>query len=131
MTRLFDDNNKPILLNDGDVYTADHIGLEVTNKDKAPTPQTFVRNYGIFAPEGTTFMKLGNTIKIKLGSSENYMSLAALPSATELALLYQHAYAFVTDTKVDYHYDEKASLVTTNFTTITELKRPGFRRIRS
>lgn len=126
MTRLFDDNNNPVLLNDGDVYTADHIGLEVTNKDKAPTPQTFVRSYGIFVPEGTTFMKLGNTIKIKLGSSENYLSLAALPSATELGLFYQHAYAFVTDTKVDYHFDEKASLVNTNFTTSTEVKRPGF-----
>ncbi|ANS76332.1 coagulation factor 5/8 type domain protein [Paenibacillus yonginensis] len=126
MTRLFDDNNNPVLLNDGDVYTADHIGLEVTNKDRAPTSQTFVRHYGIFTPEGTTFMKLGNTIKIKLGSGENYLSLAALPSASELGEYYQHAYAFVTDTKVDYHFDENVSLVTTNFTTSTEVKRPGF-----
>ncbi|RED56622.1 discoidin domain-containing protein [Cohnella lupini] len=126
MTRLFDDNNNPVLLNDGDIYTADHIGLEVTNKDKAPTPQTFVRHYGIFAPEGTTFLKLGNTIKIKLGSGENYLSLAALPSAAELGLFYQHAYAFVSDTDVDYRFDETASMVTTTFTTSTEAKRPGF-----
>ncbi|MCM3629784.1 discoidin domain-containing protein [Paenibacillus glycanilyticus] len=126
MTRLFDDNNNPVLVNDGDVYTADHIGLEVTNKDKAPTPQTFVRHYGIFVPEGTTFRKLGNTIKIKLGSGEDYLSLAVLPSADELGMYYQHAYAFVTDTKVDYHFDEQTSMVTTNFKTSTELKRPGF-----
>ncbi|GJM68926.1 hypothetical protein HMSSN036_11420 [Paenibacillus macerans] len=78
ITRLYDDNGQPILLNDGDVLTADHIGIEVTNKDRAPVPQTFVRNYGVFAPEGTVFMKLGNTIKIKLGQGENYLSLAAL-----------------------------------------------------
>lgn len=125
MTRLFDANNNPVLLNDGDVYTSDHIGLQVTNQDKAQTPQTFVRNYGIFVPEGTTFMKLGNTIKIKLGSDENYMSLAALPSAAELGLFYKHAYAFVTDTKVDYHFDEKTSLVKTSYTSSTELKRPN------
>lgn len=126
ITRLFDDNNQAILLNDGDVLTADHIGIEVTNKDKAPVPQTFVRNYGVFAPEGSVFMKLGNTIKIKLGQGENYLSLATLPSAAELGNYYRHAYAFVTDTKVDYRYDQAESLVTTNFNSITELKRPGF-----
>ncbi|CAM4522204.1 coagulation factor 5/8 type domain protein [Paenibacillus macerans] len=126
ITRLYDDNNQPILLNDGDMLTADHIGIEVTNKDRAPVPQTFVRNYGVFAPEGTVFMKLGNTIKIKLGQGENYLSLAALPSAEELGDYYRHAYAFVTDTRVEYEYDEAKSLVTTRFESITELKRPGF-----
>ncbi|MUG88214.1 coagulation factor 5/8 type domain protein [Paenibacillus timonensis] len=126
ITRLYDDHNQPILLNDGDVLTADHIGIEVTNQDKAPQPQTFVRQYGVFAPEGTVFMKLGNTIKIKFGPGGNYLSLAALPSADELSGYYQHAYAFVTDTQVDYRYDEAASLVTTDFHSITELKRPGF-----
>ncbi|MCM3697977.1 discoidin domain-containing protein [Paenibacillus macerans] len=126
ITRLYDDNGQPILLNDGDVLTADHIGIEVTNKDRAPVPQTFVRNYGVFAPEGTTFMKLGSTIKIKLGQGENYLSLAALPTADDLGDYYRHAYAFVTDTRVEYEYNEAESLVTTRFEAITELKRPGF-----
>ncbi|WP_068785473.1 discoidin domain-containing protein [Paenibacillus phocaensis] len=126
ITRLYDDHGQPILLNDGDVLTGDHIGIEVTNQDKAPQPQTFVRHYGVFAPEGTLFMKLGNTIKIKFGQGDSYLSLAALPSAEELGNYYQHAYAFVTDTQVDYRYDEAASLVTTDFRSITELKRPGF-----
>lgn len=126
ITRLYDDHNQPILLNDGDVLTADHIGIEVTNQDKAPQPQTFVRHYGVFAPEGTVFMKLGNTIKMKFGQDGNYLSLATLPAANELATYYQHAYAFVTDTQVDYRYDEAAALVTTDFRSMTELKRPGF-----
>lgn len=126
ITGLFDDNNQQILTEDGDTITADHIGVQITNKDKAPTPQTFVRNYGVFAPEGTVFMKLGNTIKVKLGQGGNYMSLAALPSAGDLNTYYKHAYAFVTDTKVDYHFDQKNSLVTTNFNSVTDLKRPGF-----
>lgn len=126
ITRLFDDNNQPILLNDGDVLTADHIGIEVTNRDNAPTPQTFVRNYGVYAPEGTLFMKLGNTIKIKFGQGGDYLSLATLPSAEELSNYYRHAYAFVTDTTVTYDYDKSQSLVTTSFRSTTEVKRPGF-----
>lgn len=126
ITRLYDDNNQPILLNDGDTLTTDHIGIEVTNQDKAPQPQTFVRHYGVFAPEGTVFMKLGNTIKIKFGQGGNYLSVATLPSASDLSKYYQHAYAFVTDTRVDYRYDQATSLVTTDFESITELKRPGF-----
>ena len=126
ITRLFDDQNQEILLKDGETLTADHIGIEVTNQDKAQTPQTFVRSYGVFAPEGTVFMKLGNTIKIKLGQGGNYLSLATLPSAAQLPEYYQHAYAFVTDTRVDYNYDEHTSLVTTTFNSVTETKRPGF-----
>lgn len=126
ITRLFDDQNQEILLKDGETLTADHIGIEVTNQDKAPKPQTFVRSYGVFAPEGTVFMKLGNTIKIKLGQGGNYLSLATLPSAAQLPEYYQHAYAFVTDTRVDYNYDEHTSLVTTTFNSVTETKRPDF-----
>ncbi|KAI7265920.1 hypothetical protein KC345_g8333, partial [Hortaea werneckii] len=126
ITRLFNDQNEPVLLNDGDTLTADHIGIEVTNKDKAPVPQTFIRSYGIFAPEGTVFMKLGNTIKIKLGGGEDYLSLATLPSPSELNEFYRHAYAFVSGTEVDYSFNQKESTVTTNFHSSTELKRPGF-----
>ncbi|RPK27968.1 discoidin domain-containing protein [Paenibacillus xylanexedens] len=126
ITRLFDDQNREIVLKDGESLTADHIGVEITNQDRAPKPQTFTRNYGIFAPEGTVFMKLGNTLKIKLGQSENYLSLATLPSAAELPYYYQHAYAFVTDTQVDYKYIESTSLVTTTFDSVTQTKRAGF-----
>ncbi|MEK3824697.1 discoidin domain-containing protein [Paenibacillus sp. FSL K6-1558] len=126
ITRLFDDQNREIMLKDGESWTGDHIGIEVTNQDRAPSPQTFTRNYGLYAPEGTTLIKLGNTLKIKLGSNENYLSLATLPSASELAYYYQHAYAFVTDTKVDYNYSESTSQVTTTFSSVTQTKRANF-----
>lgn len=126
ITGLFDDKGSPVLENDGDTLTADHIGIKVTNKDRAPVPQTFDRYYGIFAPPGTVFTRLGGNIKMKLGSDGDYLSIATLPSADELPYFYRHAYAFVKDTRVDYSYDQESSTVTTQFNSITELKRPGF-----
>ncbi len=126
MARLFDDHNNPVLENDGDVLVSDHIGIEVVNTDRAPKPESFVRHYGIFAPPGTKFVKLGNTIKLKFANGDNYLSVAAMTAAEDLNYYYQHAYAFIKDTKVDYSFDQESSLVTTNFNTVTELKRPGF-----
>ncbi|MFB5760943.1 discoidin domain-containing protein [Paenibacillus medicaginis] len=126
ITGLFDDNGKPVLENDGDTLTADHIGIKVTNKDRAPVPQTFDRYYGVFAPPGTVFTRLGSNIKMKLGSGGDYLSIATLPSAAELPYFYQHAYAFVKDTRVDYSFDQESSTVSTRFNSITEQKRTGF-----
>ncbi|MWC29297.1 discoidin domain-containing protein [Paenibacillus sp. MMS18-CY102] len=126
MTKLFDDNGNPVLTTNGSTYTADHIGIEVTNQDYAATPHTFVRNYGIFVPPGTVFTKAGNKIKIKLGGGQNYMSVASLPASTDLNYYYQHGYAFVTDTKVDYNYDMANAKITTTFNSVTTSKRSGF-----
>ena len=123
ITRFFDDNNNEILTTDGASVTADHIGIEITNKDSAPTPQTFVRPYGVFAPQGTVFTRVGNKVKIKLGDGKNYLSLAALPSVSNLNFFYRHAYAFVTGTTVGYSFDPASSQVTTNFNLTTTLKR--------
>jgi len=126
LTRIYDESGRTIELQDGDVVTADHLGLEITNTDRAPVPETFERNYGVFAPPGTTFMKLGDTIKIKFAGDETYLSLAALPSADDLSLYRLHGYAFVTDTAVDYDYNAESALVTTRFTAVTESKRETF-----
>ncbi|MFB5674109.1 discoidin domain-containing protein [Paenibacillus terreus] len=126
ITGLYDDNGKPVLENDGDTLTADHIGIKVTNKDRAPVPQTFDRYYGVFAPPGTVFTRLGSNIKMKLGSGGDYLSIATMPSAEELPYFYQHAYAFVKDTQVGYSFDQESSTVSTQFNSITEQKRTGF-----
>jgi len=123
ITRLFDDNGNAILTNDGESISADHIGIEITNSDGAPNPKTITRYYGVFAPQGTTFKKAGNKIKMQLGNGEGYLSMATMPSDSDLNYFYKHAYAFVTDTKVDYNYDDKTSDVTTDFKQITSLKR--------
>jgi len=126
LTRIFDDSGATILSTDGSSLTADHIGIEVTNVDGAPTPRTFVRHYGVFAPPGTVFTKAGNKIKIRLGSGQNYLSIAVLPSSSDLNYYYQHGYAFVTNTQVQYAYDTAAGTITTTFTSMTSPKRAGF-----
>ncbi|MCD2346198.1 discoidin domain-containing protein [Clostridium guangxiense] len=123
ITKIYDDNNNAVLLNDGETITADHIGIEVTNVDGAPTPSNIKKYYGIFAPQGTVFKKVGAKIKMQLGGGQGYLSIATMPAASNLNYFYQHAYAFVTDTKVNYNYDPVSSNVTTNFTVITDLKR--------
>ncbi|REK75027.1 discoidin domain-containing protein [Paenibacillus paeoniae] len=126
ITRLFNRNNETITLADGQSITGDHLGLEITNTDGASPPQTFLRPYGVFAPPGTIFTKAGNKLKIGLGSGQNYMSIAALPTSTDLNLFYQHGYAFITDTLVSYNYDMPQASVTTTFQSVTEVKRGGF-----
>lgn len=121
--RLFDDNGNAILENSGDEISADHIGIEIKNTAGDQNNDVITRYYGIFAPEGTVFKRVGNKIKIHLGSGQKYLSTATMPSAEDLNYFYNHAYAFVTDTTVNYNYDEVTSDVTTTFTQKIDLKR--------
>ena len=70
-TTFFGDDGKPALAADGASLTTDHIGFTVTNVDGSPEQKTVVRHYGVFAPEGSTFIKVGNKIKIRLGGGAN------------------------------------------------------------
>ncbi len=57
-------------------------------------------------------------------SGNNYFSIALLPD-TSLATLQefsQHAYAFITDTKVSWNYDKNTAELTSHFQTFTEAK---------
>ena len=126
IARLFDAGGNAILANDFDTYQGDHIGIELATPDNAPTPQTKTRWYGVFAPAGSTFVRIGGAIKVKLAGGQNYLSLATLTAPSDLGSYYSRAYAFVTGTKVDYKFDPKTSLVTTNFTTTTTPQRAGF-----
>jgi endoglucanase Acf2 len=123
---LFDDSNNPILVNDGDTYTGDHVGIEVQNTDTAPTPDTLIHDYGIFAPASSTFIREGGKILVHLGGGNNYMSVGVLTQRSDLNYMYQHAYAFVTNTTVTYNYNNASSNVTTTYTDTISLKRTGF-----
>lgn len=131
LIRIFDENKNEILANDGDSCKMDHIGVEVGNRSKGSAEingkenNEQVRSYGIYVPEGTTFTRLGSKIKIQLGSGENYLSIAAIDGTADLMYLYQYAYAYVTDTVVDYHYDEKTAKITTEYQCQVESKRTG------
>ncbi|WP_235775546.1 MULTISPECIES: discoidin domain-containing protein [Paenibacillus] len=124
--RFFDDSGNTILAADGTALTGDHIGIEVTNTNGAPTPSTVKRTYGVFAPAGTTFKKVGAKLKIQLGSGQSYLSLAAMPAASDLNYFYQHGYAFVTGTTVTYSFNEITSDATTHFNVSVTQKRSGF-----
>lgn len=79
-------------------------------------------HYGIFAPSGSTWS--GSTTFTSSLNGQNYFSIAVLPdsSAATLELFRKHAYAFVTNTQVDWIYDEASAKLTTTFTYETELK---------
>lgn len=82
-------------------------------------------NYGLFAPAGSTWQGVGTgTITCVLPADRNYFSIAVLPDNAISTLTYykDHAYAFVTDTKVDWSYNESESTLTTTFTVNTSQK---------
>ncbi|MDD5102031.1 MAG: glycosyl hydrolase [Endomicrobiaceae bacterium] len=88
--------------------------------------------YGVFVPPDTTFNQVvgdnWNKISIKIPSSDKYMSVALLPSkniteaVSDLAIYYQYAYNFVTDTKISWDVSSKFQS-TTNFNFTINRKR--------
>lgn len=83
------------------------------------------RHYGLFAPNTTwagrggnvpTWTGIGGNV-LTCAMAKNYFSLAALPDTKPetLALFQRHAHAHVTDTRVEWSYDEKNATVRTQF----------------
>lgn len=80
-------------------------------------------NYGLFAPIGSTWSGIGtNNITCNLALGTSYFSVALLPDQTSLDTFKASAYAFITDTKSTWAYDQNTSTVTTTFTTTTTPK---------
>ena len=79
------------------------------------------RHYGIFAPTGSTWTGSG-PLQSSL-NGQDYLSIALLPDnqPATLALFRKHAYAFVTDSRVDWQYDEAAAMVQTTYSYETQL----------
>ena len=124
LTALQDGDGNPVLATDGSTFTGDHLGVTLHNTDGAGNPQT--RFYGVFAPAGTVFTRIGSMIAMNLGSGGNYLSMATLTSLSDLAYTYQHAYAFVTGTEAGYSYSQSAAKVTSTFTDAVTAERGGF-----
>lgn len=80
------------------------------------------RHYGVFAPDSSSWTGT-TTLKSSL-HGKNYFSVALLPDNTTQTLEFfrKHAYAFVTDSKVSWNYDESSAVLTSTFSYITELK---------
>lgn len=79
-------------------------------------------HYGVFAPSGSQWSS-GGQITSSL-SGENYFSVAILPDndPETLEFFRKRAYAFVTDTKVNWQYDESGSTLYSTYTFETTLR---------
>ncbi len=79
------------------------------------------KHYGVFAPTGSVWSGSSTLISDLNGGS--YLSIALLPDAdpSTMALFAQHAFAFVTDTRVEWDYDQATSDVVTTFSFETEV----------
>jgi endoglucanase Acf2 len=79
-------------------------------------------SYAIFAPNGASWEWTQPTeLVLRLPADARYFSIAGLPDASDATLRDFHAlaYAFPTDTRVEWSYDEAASKVRSVFTVKT------------
>jgi endoglucanase Acf2 len=80
--------------------------------------------YAFFGPTGVQWEATSPTEWIaRLPAGKGYLAAAALPDETPAtqALLLRHAYAFVTDTRVDWKVDRSNGRVETSFTATTQV----------
>ena len=80
--------------------------------------------YALFAPTGTRWEAVSATEWVaRLPADKHYVSAAVMPDdkAETLALFARHAYAFVTDTRVEWRYDAQASRIETTFKAATQV----------
>lgn len=82
--------------------------------------------YGIFGPSGSSWQWTDFGLVSDLGGAD-YFSLAVLPDNEIGTLLSfrEHAYNFVTDSRIDFAYEPATSLVRNIFTVTTEAKETG------
>ncbi len=83
-------------------------------------------NYAIYAPEGATWTSSNGTLTSSL-NGKSYWAVALLPhnasNVEEVALAWeQYAFAFPSETKSEYTYNESTGKVTTTFSVTPDVK---------
>ena len=126
LDHIFDGSGNVILQNNLDTIKADHIGLQITDTDNKNKTKTSTNYYCLTVPADTTFKRIGSYLKVTFPSDNGYMSIGSMTNKSEMETFYRHGYAFPTNTKVTYDYDENNTVVNTHYTVTTELKRGGF-----
>lgn len=89
------------------------------------------RAFALFAPLGGQWMEKGErTLELVLAPGRGYFSVAALSAAQagQVEALRRNAFAFITDTRVSWQYDEQRSEVTTTFSAELESREGGARQ---
>lgn len=84
-------------------------------------------DFAVYAPKGSVWVKGSGGVYTSTLNGQNYWSLAFIPltapNAVQTAKDYQkYAYTFPKDTKVEWAYDEKTSIVRSDFTVETDVK---------
>ncbi len=125
LTAYFDDSGKEILAA-GETITTDHIGVHVTDNNNKEGTKTADSYYCINFPEGTKIKNNGGKLKITFAGADKYMSVGTMLNKEELKKFYEHGYAFVTEAKVTYAYNDAMSEIVSNYEVKTETKRSGF-----
>lgn len=125
LVKFFGDSGKEIL-KAGESIETDHIGVMVTDNDNKDKTYTSTSYYCINFPEGTKLRNTGGKVVINFSTDNRYMSVGTMTSVNDLNTFYQHGYAFVTDTKVSYWYDEQSAEMTSYYEVETSNKRNGF-----
>ncbi len=82
--------------------------------------------YGLFAPSKSKWVKTEAGFAADLGG-QDYFSVAVLPDGAPATfeLFRAHAYAFVTDTKVSWSYDDATAELSTKFEAVVTTKESG------
>lgn len=83
-------------------------------------------DFAVYAPNGSVWSQSGNTYTSTL-NGQDYWSLAFIPQNASniqtVANAYKkYAFVFPTDTKVDWSYNEANSVLTTDFSIVSEVK---------
>ncbi|MGB0430586.1 MAG: glycosyl hydrolase [Bacteroidia bacterium] len=82
-------------------------------------------DFAVYAPTGSTWQLSGNTYSSSL-NGEDYWSMAFLPAgvtpSTAASTMQKYAYVFPTNTTTQWGYDEKTSVVRTDFDIEVDVK---------
>ena len=112
----------------GDAVVTPAAGASVWHREGAVVGLTVGgQHYGLFAPTGAAWTGAAGAPLRSTLDGRGYLSVALLPDAAPetLELFRRHAYAFVTDSRVAWDYDEATARVRSTYALTTEPKETG------
>lgn len=78
------------------------------------------RQYGVFAPDGTTFAANGSIVNVNFSGAAQFLVVCPLPNPKDIALFHKYAYAIPRDTKFSWNYDAAKGEVATHWKITTQ-----------
>ncbi len=109
---------EPVLAAETSAYTGDCLMVKLLH----PVTQQET-TWGLFAAPGTRWTRDREYLSLALAKGTDFFALALLPSASDLALFHEHAYAQIIGTRADYAFDPALSQIRTAFSFTTRLLR--------